>query len=292
MAILSWRELPRTLERRFGERFIAERRFVFTVDDDGTTVGDVETELNVTSWGSSHPDNASLRHVESAFEESYEGSRHHCLYIARYGGEALTDPDQFVAPTDRPAKWSFQTQGTTVPALFYYDEAGNDSTAPLTNSAFDYFSGLTTDEAQCKVVIQENRDTFPSALAIALTNTINDSPWIDGATHCWKCQGINGELKFEIFGEEIYRYWSVTVELLFRQTGWPLQLPDVGFNFLGGGQKRRAVVFDFENAEWVASPGPVGLNGSGAITLGAPAILTRRVHREVDFNTFFAEPPD
>jgi hypothetical protein len=178
-----------------------------------------------------------------------------------------------------------------VPALFYFDQSGNASTKPLTNSAFDYFSGLTTDEAQCKIIIQENRTNFPSQRAIDLTNTINSSSWIGGATHTWKCQGINGELKFEVFGEVLYRYWSVTVELLYRQTGWPLQLPDVGFNFIANNQKRRAVVFDFENGEFVASPNPVGLNGSGAQTLGAPAILTRRVHREVNFNSFFANPP-
>jgi hypothetical protein len=289
--------LPRTFNRRFGERFVAERQFVLTVDDEGTDVGAVETYLLSegvhVSTGTLHPD-APVRITEQDFAESYEGSRHHCVYILRYGGDIQTDPDAFLAPTLRPAKWSFQTQGTTVPALFYYDQAGNNSTKPLTNSSFDYFSGLTTDEAQCKVIIQENRPEFPSALAIDLTNTINSSAWIGGETHTWKCQGINGELKFEVFGETLYRFWSVTVELLYRQTGWPLQLPDVGFNFLFGNpvtQKRRAVVFDPENAEWVASPGPVGLNGSGGLTLGAPAILERRVHREVNFNSFFATPP-
>ena len=89
----------------------------------------------------------------------------------------------------------------------------------------------------------------------------------------------------------LYRYWAVKVEILFRQTGWPLQLPDVGFNFLSGGQKRRGMVLDFENAEWVASPGPIGLDGSGNQTLGAPEILTRRVHREVNFNAYFGAPP-
>jgi hypothetical protein len=290
MAILSWRELPRTADRRFGERYAAERRFVFTLDDSGATSGEALTAAGVNAIGHQHPTDP-IRAVGVEYEESYEGSRYHSLATVYYGGDLLTDPDAFLPPTSRPAKWSFQTQGTTVPALFYYDQAGNGSTAPLTNSAFDYFSGLTTDEAQCKVVIQENRSVFPNALAIALTNTINSSPWISGATHCWKCQGISGELKFEVFGETLYRYWAVTVELMFRQTGWPLLLPDVGFNFIANNQKRRAVVFDFENSEWVASPGPVGLNGSGGLTLGAPAILTRRVHAEVDFNTYFANPP-
>jgi hypothetical protein len=289
MAILSWRELPRTVNRRFGERFVAERRFVFTLDDSGATGELAANTVNIT-FGTKHPE-FFIRCTEFTYEDSYEGSRYHSLLIVEYGGDLQTDPDQFAAPTQRPAKWSFQTQGTTVPALFYYDQDGNNSTKPLTNSAFDYFSGLTTDEAQCKIVIQENRSTFPSALAISLTNTINASPWIGGATHTWKCQGINGELKYEVFGEILYRFWSITVELLFRQTGWPLQLPDVGFNFIANNQKRRAVVFDFENSEWVASPGPVGLDGEGGLTLGAPAILTRRVHREIDFNAFFANPP-
>lgn len=291
MAVVSWRELPRTVERRFGERFIAERQFVLTHDGTPPTVPDAATAVGLSSLGQSHPDYAYIGAAGWKLEENYEDSQYHTLFVVEYGGNVQDDPDAFVAPTARPAKWTFTTQGTQVPALFYYEGSGNGTMRPLTNSAYDYFEGLTTDEAQCKVVIRENRATFPSALAIALTNTINSTTWIGGATHCWKCQGINGELKFEIFGETRYRFWEVTVELLFRQSGWPLQLPDVGFNFIANNQKRRAVVFDFENAEWVASPGPVGLDGNGGLTLGAPAILTRRVYREVNFNSYFASPP-
>jgi hypothetical protein len=292
MAILTQAELPRTFDRRFGERFAAERRFVLTTDDAGCTPQEAFNAVGVGSLGTQHPDHP-IRLSEVEYQEHYEDSRYHNLVIARYGGDIQTDPDSFLAPTVRPAKWTFQTQGTTVPALFYFDQAGNASTKPLTNSAFDYFSGITTDEAQCKVIIQENRTNFPSSMAIDLTNTINSLAWLNGAPFTWKCQGINGELKFEVFGDPpvFYRYWSVTVELLYRQTGWRLLLPDVGFNFISNNQKRRAVVFDFENGEWVASPNPVGLNGSGGLTLGAPSILERRVHREVDFNAIFAAPP-
>ena len=290
MAILSFRELPRTFERRFGERFVAERRFVFTVDASGTTAQEAANTAGVANFGVAHPDYP-IGLLEVTFDDSYEESRYHSLLTARYGGDVQTDPDQFLAPTLRPAVWSFQTQGTTVPALFYYSGSGNGTQLPLTNSAFDYFEGLSTDEAQCKVVIKENRANFPSSLAIDLTNTINSTEWLGGVAGTWKCQGINGELKYEVFGESILRYWAVTVELLYRQTGWPLRLPDVGFNFLSGGQKRRAMVFDFQNGEWVASPGPVGLDGTGALASGAPDILTRRVHREIDFNSYFAAPP-
>jgi len=290
MAILSHRELPRTFDRRFGERFAAERRFVVTTDDEGCTLQEAYTAVGVPNLGALHPEHP-IRFIDAEYQEHFEDSRYHNLVIARYGGDIQTDPDTFLAPTLRPARWSFQTQGTTVPALFYFDQAGNNSTKPLTNSAFDYFSGLTTDEAQCKIIIQENRTNFPSQRAIDLTNTINSQQWLNGDPYTWKCQGINGELKFEVFGEVLYRYWSVTVELLYRQTGWRLLLPDIGFNFIANNQKRRAMIFDFENGEFVASPNPVGLNGSGAQTLGAPAILERRVHREVDFNAFFATPP-
>jgi hypothetical protein len=291
MAILSWRELPRTFERRFGERFAAERRFVFTVDDSGTTLQTAANTASVGTIGHQHPEFPLLA-ANFEFEDSFEGSRYHSLLTVGYGGDIGNDPDQFLAPTQRPAKWSFQTQGTTVPALFYFDQAGNNSTKPLTNSAFDYFSGLTTDEAQCKIIIQENRTNFPSQRAIDLTNTINSQQWLNGDPYTWKCQGISGELKYEVFGETLVRYWSVTVELLYRQTGWRLLLPDIGFNFIANNQKRRAMVFDFENGEWVASPNPVGLDGNGGLTLGAPAILERRVHREVNFNSFFASPPE
>jgi hypothetical protein len=87
-------------------------------------------------------------------------------------------------------------------------------------------------------------------------------------------------------------YWQATAELHYRQSGHNLQLPDIGWNFLGGGQKRRAMVFDFENSEWIASPNPVGLDGSGGLTLGVPAILNRRVNPEANFSSIFGTPPE
>ena len=291
MGVAHHRELPRSNKFRLGEARDLTRQFVITHDASGqaTTANQVAAALSL-DIGTAHPEYADVRCVEIEYEENYEGSQYHSLVTAKYGFPS-GGLDQLAAPTSRPALWTFTTQGATVPALFYYHGSGNGDQRPLTNSAYDYFEGLTTDEAQCKVVISQNLATFPSSWAIGLTNTINSTTWIGGATHCWKCQGISGELKFEEYGGTLHRFWAVKVELLFRQTGWPLQLPDVGFNFLAGGQKRRAMVFDFQNAEWVASPGPVGLDGSGAQTLGAPAILTRRVHREVDFNSYFGSPP-
>ena len=287
MAITHHRELPRENSFRFGESRDLTRRFVVTHDGTPPTGNELVASLGI-DLGSTHSEYTTNYCIAVDYREGYEDSQYHGEFVAKYG---TADPDDLVTPTLRQPKWTFDTQGTTVPAFYYYDTPGNGSTKPLTNSAFDFFEGVQTDEAQCSVTIRQNLATFPKGLAIALTNTINSSSWLTGATHCWKCQGIKSELVVENWGNALVKYWDVTTTLLYRQSGWNLLLPDVGFNFISGGQKRRAMVFDFENAEWVASPGPVGLNGSGAQTGGAPAILTRRVHREVDFNTYFGSPP-
>jgi hypothetical protein len=292
MAIVSNRELPRENKFRLGEPRDLTRRIVITHDGTHPTGNELVAALGI-ELGVAHPEYTANYVVEIDYEENYEGSQYHALVTAKYG-VAEGGLEQWVPPLQRPPLWTFTTQGVTVPAFFYYDVPGNNtSTKPLTNSAFDYFEGIQTDEAQTKVVIRQNLATFPSSIATQLTNTINSSSFLGGAAYQWKCQGITGELRFEEFQNVTYRLWAVTVELLYRQTGWQLQLPDVGFNFLGGDpvQKRRAVVFDFENGEWVASPGPVGLDGEGGLTLGAPEILARRVHREVNFNTYFGSPP-
>ena len=86
---------------------------------------------------------------------------------------------------------------------------------------------------------------------------------------------------------------EVSVELLYRQTGWNLLIPDVGFNFIANGEKRRAMVLDNQNNEWLASSDPVALDGQGGLAAAgqAPAILTRRLYRRIDFNTYFGSPP-
>jgi hypothetical protein len=50
------------------------------------------------------------------------------------------------------------------------------------------------------------------------------------------------------------------------------------------------MVFDFENSEWIASPNPVGLDGSGGQTGGAPAILNRRVCPAGNLTSTFGTP--
>jgi len=196
-------------------------------------------------------------------------------------------------PLARPDTWSFQTQGASVPALFYFD--GSTQKA-MTNSAFDLLSGLEVDEAQTKVVIKGNRASFPSVTATAITNAVNSDSFLGAGANHWKCQGISGELKYELVNGETVRYWEVTVELMYRQTGWNLLIPDVGYNYLDGGVKKRALVKskDPDTGEEieVASSDVVGLNGSGALSLtGAPAILDRRIYKQSAFSSYFGTPP-
>ena len=191
-------------------------------------------------------------------------------------------------PWERPDVWKFATQGVAVPALTYYE---GTTPTPLTNSAGDFFQGLTVDEAQQKITITGNRQSFPSATAAAVTNCVNDGSYLGFGTDCVKVQGISAESAVEVVDDVEVPYWKITAELLCRQTGWNLLLPDVGFNFIEGGVKRRA---DVElDGEKVASANPIALNGSGGKQAGGtlPVILTRRVYKRITMSTYFGTPP-
>jgi len=286
MAVLAHYELARSGEFRFGESPGLERRFVCTVDDPATTTGAQIAAAIGQDIGSFHPEYTAVPCTSAEVNEQYEGSRYHIEVVLRY--EINDDILENINPLQRPDKWTFETQGVAVPALTYFD---GTTQKPLTNSAFDYFEGLTVDEAQTKVVIEANRQTFPSDIATTLTNTVNNGAFLGAGPHFWKCQGITGELRRDLVGTQLVKYWKITCTLMYRQTTWNLQIPDVGFNALVSGQKRRVMTFDFENTEWVASPVPMGLNGSGQQTFGTPAILNRRVYREANFSQFFGSPP-
>jgi hypothetical protein len=309
MSVLTHHELARTGSEKFGGTPEATRRFVCVVDNPATTTfADCTTAIGV-GVGSRHPEYVSAICNSIEITEGFDGNRLQVEVVCEYSTAAPTAADEEAEkkhpawdanPLLRPDIWSFETQGVAVPALYYYpDDNSNANREPLTNSAYDYFQGLMVDEAQTKAVVKGNRVQFPSVTATLLTNTINSTPWLGAPAHHWKCMGITGELKYEPVSVEIgddsteviVRYWEVTVTHMYRQGGWNLLLPDVGFNYLSGGQKRRVMTFDFENSEWIPSPVPMGLDGNGNQTFDAPAILDRRIYRAVDFNQYFTEPP-
>jgi hypothetical protein len=202
----------------------------------------------------------------------------------------LVQPDERDPnPLARPDIWTFSTGGAAVPALFYWDDQVQK---PLVNSAKDVFEGLTTDEAECRATITGNRPTFPLSLAVAVTNTVNNSTYLGAPAHHWKCVGIGGQQQIEIVNDAEVRYWSITTELVYRQTGWNLQLPDVGWNYLELGSKKRAWVQDPDTGERVPAVNPQALNANGTLKAEGelPDILQRRVNRETSFSSFFGTP--
>ena len=286
MSVLSFREVVgRTLSHRFGEPPSAERKFVLTLDNTAPTVAEVANAIGIFH-GSPHPEYPFMIMTDAQVTEG-SPSPFHAEVTYRY--EVLNPDERDPNPLARPDIWSFSTGGAAVPALFYYDGA---TQKPLVNSAFDYFEGLTTEEGECRATINANRANFPLATAVAVTNTVNSGTYLGAPAHHWKCIGISGQQQTEVVNDVEINYWAITSELAYRQTGWNLQLPDVGYNYLEGGEKKRAYVIDPDTNEKVAAVNPVALNSNGTLKSAGqlPDILDRRVNREVDFSSYFGTP--
>lgn len=287
MAVIGFREIiPRTLSHRFGESPTAERRYTVTVDapeSTGVVIGAVGIR-----HGDPHPEYPYLLMLDASVTET---DRQHLEITYKYElpKQQNLDPN----PLGRPDVWSFSTGGAQVPALVYYSGSGNATKKPLQNSAKDYFEGLTINEAEVRATIAGNRDQFPLALAAAVTNAVNSDSYLQSPAHTWFCAGIGGQQVSEVINGVAIRYWQVTVELIYRQSGHDLLLPDVGWNYLEGGEKKRAYVIDGESNEKVASSAPRALTTAGALKGDGeePDILTRRVYPEISFSSYFGTPP-
>jgi hypothetical protein len=206
---------------------------------------------------------------------------------------AIGTEDSDPNPLARADIWSFSTGGAAVPALAYYEGSGNGNVLPLINSAFDFFEGAMTEEAELRATISGNRAVFPIGVAASVTNAVNSDGYLGAAPYQWKCQGISGQQQVEVVNGNELKFWAVSVELAFRQSGWRLMLPNVGYNYIEGSQKKRAYVIDAESGEKLASSNPVALNSNGSLKGSgvAPDILYRRVHAEVAFAPLFGTPP-
>jgi len=299
MAVIAFREvLPRTFSHKFGESPTAERKFVVTTDAPEPH----QTLLNTVGifHGSAHPEFAYLLCTEGNVTET---DRQHAEITYRYESPSVGTSDAQVNPLSRKDVWSFSTSGAAVPALFYYDGTGNAARKALINTAGDFFESAMTEESELRCTISGNRATFPLADAVAVTNAVNSAAYLGGEIHKWKCSGISGQQQVEVVSGAEVKYWAVTAELVYRQSGWSLLLPNVGWNYISGpgtaqAEKRRCYVIDEATKEKIASANVMALNDDGGIRLntdwtgsGAPTILTRRVHKEVVFSTYFGTPP-
>lgn len=293
MSVHSWRELPRTVTHLLGESPDFERRFVATLNTPDTASSVIAAAVGAVH-GASHPEFASARCYDVALTEAYEGNRYWVEVVAKYKIPEADEQNADLLPWLRPDVWKFSTQGVAVPALTYYDQDDNGEQKAIINSAGDYIEGLKVDEAQQKITIQSNRQQFPSALAAAVTNCVNDAPYLGFARDGVKVQGISGEQATEqVNGQEV-RYWKITSELLCRQTGWSLLIPDVGFNFILTGTRKRAFVLGPppDEAE-IPTTNPIALDGSGGAKPDGepPAILVRRVYKRISMSQYFGQPP-
>jgi hypothetical protein len=297
MGVASFTELARTFENELGGSPKAVRTWAVTLTDDTlqnnpTTHGEVINALGINNYGSAHPDivNSYFGLRKVTITERYSDSPYHVLAVVEYG---VVSANELLSPTSRTAEWSFESKPSQVAALYYWD---GTTRRALTNSAFDFYEGLVADELIVVAKVTKNYSDFDAANGpqdlINATNKLNSGLYLGCPVHTWKVAGVSTEYVTEIYNNVAHQYWRTTSELQFRQSTWNLFLPDVGWNFIAGGQKRRAMVFDFENGEWVASANPVGLNGSGGMNFTAtPFINERRVCEEVNFSPLFGTPP-
>ena len=302
MAVLSYRELlGRTFQHRFGESPTAEIRYALTLDDPNTSHQEMLNAVGIFH-GSYHPEYTYLRCTEGSVSEN-DPDPWHATISYRYETPLRGNLEWEPNPLARPDVWSFSTGGAQVPALVYYEGIGNSNVLPLTNTAGDYFEGLTTEESEVRASISGNRQTFPLALAAAVTNSLNNAPYLGGAAYTWKCAGISAQQATEVVNDIELNFWSVTVELVYRQSGWQLLLPNIGWNYLTGGDPAKASVYVRDDApnsptkgQDIPAANPQALDESGSLkytgsSFGPPDILERRLNPAVDFSTYFGVPP-
>lgn len=290
MAVVSFHELGRTTEYEIGSPLKLTRQFVAVLSDNTLQNNPTAENAIITSIGidigSVHPTYTNNRVRKITMTEGHEGSPYHVLVIYEYGPVLAND---LLTPTARAYVWEAEASLGETAATYYYDNS--NVLRPLTNSAYDFFPGLTTSEGLATIRITGNFASWPGAWFVA-NDTVNNAPYAGAPEHTLKIVSVRTAAKIEQYGATAIAYWQATAELQYRKTGHNLQLPDVGWNFIAGGQKRRAMVFDFENAEFVPSPNPIGLNGSGAPSpTGFPAILNRRLNDASDFAALFGPAP-
>lgn len=291
MSFLSLKELPRKAVYEVGKTRQLTREFVIVRTDDAITASPV-TESAVLSAASLdikqiHPTYSDYKIRKLTYTEGHDGSPYHGHVLAEYGVILASELD---APTSRDYVWSFSAVPGDVPALYCYVGSGNGVKAPLINSAYDFFPGLVTQESLVTMRVSKNFSTLPSSW-IAAQNHVNNATFLGCPAGSVRVDRVEVEADREDFDGTVESFWKATAELRYRQSGHAYQLPDIGFNFVSGGQKRRCMVFDFNNEEWIPSPGPVALDGDGGQSSGQPAILTRRVNPEINFSSLFGSGP-
>lgn len=289
MAVVSFHELGRKFEWEINNPLRLTREFVCVLSDN-TLENSPTPETSIISAigvdvGSLHPTYANARVRKIVMTEGHEGSPYHVHVLCEYGPMLA---NELVTPTSRAYVWEAEASVGETAATFFYDGA---TQRPLTNSAYDFFPGLTAGEGLAAIRVTGNFSTWPTVWFSA-NNTVNAATYAGCPADTLKVVGVQCAQRTEQFGAVALTYWQATATIQYRESGHNLQLPDVGWNYIEGGQKRRAMVFDFQNSEWVPSPNPIGLNGAGLPSpTGWPAVLNRRTSPQSDFQALFGNFP-
>lgn len=293
MGVVSWTELPRgAAERRFGEPPRFERRFAVQVDDPSTPETTVVNAVPV-AFLDPHPE-ASYCRAFTVSRDYKDGNR--WVHVVTWRYEVPQQANLQPNPLARDDVWKWSTGGVQIPALTYYDET-SDALRALVNAAGDYYEGLTEDEPTLTASISGNRATYDYALATSITGALNDAAYLGGDKYTWKVDGIAAEQAVEIVNEVEVRFWRVEAAITFKPSGWPLRLPNIGWNYVSSGQKKRVYVIDPDTGEKVPATNPQALDSGGGLVLSSPGesnpplLLTRRTKRRINFQQFFGLPP-
>jgi hypothetical protein len=296
MPVIGYDELPRgQAQRRFGEPPTFERRWIVRVDDP-TTAETLVVNAVPVAFLDPHPEAPYCRAWEVS-RDYYEGNRWAHLVTWRYEvpKQANYDPN----PLARPDIWKWTTGGVQIPCLTYYDN--NDVVKALVNTAGDFFEGLTEEEPTLTAHISGNRATYDYNLASTIHGALNNAPYLGWPKWAWRVDGIRGEPTVEVVNEQEIRYYKVEVEITAKASTWVLQLPNVGWNYVTSGQRRRVFVWydpgPGEAIQMVPASNPQPLDSSGNIVTALPGesnppmLLSRRTKRQINFVQYFGVPP-
>lgn len=261
MSVLGFREVvPRTFEHKLGGSPTAGRVYIATVDE--PTPASVVIAAIGISHGASHPDHTTLTCDGISLDET---DRHHVTVTYSYG---IPDPDDPGGGGDQPPwlqpdTWSFSTTNSSVACTTYYPRGLGDGNVPvpLKNTAGDVIGGLTRAEGELRISISGSRLALNLQQVKRYINTINKTAWCGFPKHTVQCVAISATPARLEWQGVVLDYWQISTELLYRSTTHNLCIPNVGWNVIINGKKKRA--WCYVDGEKVPTPHPVALNVDG-----------------------------
>lgn len=267
--------------QKFGEAVKCKRTFIATVDDPTTSVSDIANALPI-KWLDPHPEFPAVFVTDISVQN--DGDPLH--YKVEYTYDLVRQEDRQPMPWDRADKFSFSGSVTSGPAILHYND-GFSTPKFILNSAGDPLEGAEKEQAEWRVHIEGNRQTFNYGQAMAYVNAVNSDTWSGAEAGTLKCQGISGSKEVEQVNNTEISYWKISIDIAYRVEGWRLKLWDVGYNEIVSGQRKR--ILDALK-EPVSEPVAL-LNGVAKSPGSAPDMLTFRVYKELPFTGAFPPLP-